>query len=315
MLFKPEPMKKETLRLILIMLLIILSLTCCRFFHGVDRLKQVSRYNITKSLADTLKQVAVGNNEFYFTTDITGLQTLSSGINQGSKTLRQKSYYKGYSLPEIGLMIVKEDNTEISYADLQDPSQMLDLWNGIIESRFKAGAVMVNLKTVCHPDYNMISVRIASEMLIDRRLKIKVSFPDGNTISSGGISGLRRNPMPEIVSDSQNIVLISNHLLHPEYYVQLWKNSAVLTTDGKYTFYLNPLKPDSVFSFSIQFLDNLADGRVQNFGETMAASKKSWNSFWNSLGEGFFISPSTCSRPDCESTIQSAYFRRILKDH
>ncbi len=56
---------------------------------------------------------------------------------------------------------------------IRNPVQKLDLWKGIIESRFGIEGRNVTVKTVCHPDLDMISSSVSSGLLADKKLRIK----------------------------------------------------------------------------------------------------------------------------------------------
>lgn len=60
----------------------------------------------------------------------------------------------------------------------------------------------------------------------------------------------------------------------------IWLNDAHLINISQHIYYLEPDRSDSTYSFSCQFLNNPENGRVQNFAETEAASRRSWEKFW-----------------------------------
>jgi protein-glucosylgalactosylhydroxylysine glucosidase len=194
----------------------------------------------------------------------------------------------------IGLQILKEDGKEISIKDIRDPVQKLNLWTGEIESRFIIEGVPVHLITVCHPDYDMVSVKITSELIGRKRLKVKISFPLGVSSPTGYDFKSADKHVTSVLSDTNNITIFGRIQDKEIYKVILWRNDAEIREVTKHIYSLEPVKADSVYSFSCQFLNESGEGRIQNFGETEAASKKSWEKYWTSGGAVDF---SECTDP------------------
>jgi hypothetical protein len=67
---------------------IILFIVSCNEDVKIDRLALVSRHNISDTIIDSLNSLSVGNGQFAFTVDVTGLQTFpefySKGISLGT---------------------------------------------------------------------------------------------------------------------------------------------------------------------------------------------------------------------------------------
>jgi hypothetical protein len=64
-------------------LIITVLLTCIACEEKIDRAALVTRHNITHSGTDSLSSLTVGNGEFAFTADITGLQTFPNHYERG----------------------------------------------------------------------------------------------------------------------------------------------------------------------------------------------------------------------------------------
>jgi hypothetical protein len=73
---------------ILLLLISTISVIGCRNNSEIDRYSLVTRHNIVNSVIDSLNSLSVGNGDFAFTVDITGLQTFpeyySKGISLGT---------------------------------------------------------------------------------------------------------------------------------------------------------------------------------------------------------------------------------------
>jgi protein-glucosylgalactosylhydroxylysine glucosidase len=329
----------------LVLFALLLSLNSCRESSKIDRYKLVTRHNIENSNIDSLSSVSVGNGEFAFTVDITGLQTFpefySKGISLGTmsewgwhtgenpENFQISDLYKTYDvhgrnvdyvhqfkanedvlkaaasdwlrsnphrihLGMIGLQILKEDGKEILISDIQHPVQKLNLWTGEIDSRFNIEGVPVHILTVCHPDYDMISVKVISDLVGKHRLRIKINFPLGVSSPTGYDFNSPDKHTTKIIADTNNCTLFDRIQDKDSYNVLVWRNSAQLKEVNQHLYYLEPYQTDSVYSFSCQFMKNQETGRVQNFSETETASKRNWEKFWTTGGAVDF---SKCTDP------------------
>jgi hypothetical protein len=83
----------------------------------------------------------------------------------------------GYPLGQLALDWLKPDGSAFVPADIQDPEQTLNLWRGVITSRFKLGCVPVLITTVCDPDSDTIGVRIESALVAQGKLRVRLGFP------------------------------------------------------------------------------------------------------------------------------------------
>jgi hypothetical protein len=329
----------------LLFYLLIISLSSCSHNSKIDRYALISRHNIENTVIDSLNSLSVGNGQFAFTVDITGLQTFpefySKGISLGTmsdwgwhtgknpENYQLSDVYKSYNvhgreidyirqfrpgegdhevaasnwlranphrihLGMIGLQILKEDGTEIVISDIRDQVQKVNLWTGEIDSRFSVEGKSVHLITVCHPDYDLISVKIASDLIMDKRLRVTINFPLGVETPSGYDFNSPEEHSTVILSDTNNVTLFGRSQDDDKYNVLVWRNNAEIKESGRHLYCLEPPLTDSVYSFSCQFLETNGTGRIQNFNETQAASKKSWEQFWTAGGAVDF---SECTDP------------------
>jgi protein-glucosylgalactosylhydroxylysine glucosidase len=293
--------------------ILIISLSCGRKISEPDRYEIVNRNNIRNFAFDRETVLSVGNGEFSFGVDITGLQTFPEHYVRRN-ALKAVAAWNCYlsensvdcNLGTIGLQVFKENGREITIDDIIDPVQTLNLWTGEIDSRFKIENEPVHLVTVCHPGYDMISVKIISGLIRQNRLRVKFSFLQEVSVAAGyPVTNSTR-----IISDSKNVVILGRRLKNKDYTILIWPNGAAIKEVSRDLYYLETARIDSVYSFSFQFLNDPANGRVQNFGETDAASKKSWKKFWNSVSPAVFKN-GLADREFERSVIRSQYFKRI----
>ncbi len=182
----------------------------------INRKALVTRHNPSVNKIDPNSPLSVGNGEFAFTVDVTGLQTftdqyilpLGTQSQWGWHTTppsgqidptqlkpkriesngRQVGYYiseKGQEeafhylrenphrlqLGQIGLRILLENGEEAQADDIDGISQTLDLWTGIITSKFQVEGETVKVVTCCHSNVDAVAVSIHSELMIQGACK------------------------------------------------------------------------------------------------------------------------------------------------
>ncbi len=179
---------------------------------------------------DPRSPLSVGNGQFAFTADVTGLQSLaetyySEGIP--TETMARWAWHSepntaGYTLADAStrfdsprgplLLPTKASSpagewlrrnphmlplaeVRLEYAetagspprrlrreDLTNVDQTLDLWHGLIESRYTLGGQPVRVTTAVHPTQDTLAVRIDSPLASEGRLRIVVAFPRGHRL-------------------------------------------------------------------------------------------------------------------------------------
>ena len=96
----------------------------------IDRRQVLTRNNPHVNAIDSLASLSVGNGHFAFTVDATGLQTFP------------ETYRNGIPLGTIGF-----DIPQGAAADIQDIDQTLELWDGLVKSRFAYRGVSYEVET------------------------------------------------------------------------------------------------------------------------------------------------------------------------
>ena len=81
------------------------------------------------------------------------------------------------SLARIGLRFLDRAGGSLGVEHLTPLGQTLDLWRGTLNSRFAMDGTTVTVTTVCRPDADALSVRIASDLVAQGRLAVEVRFP------------------------------------------------------------------------------------------------------------------------------------------
>jgi len=178
----------------------------------IDRHALVTRHNIEWN--DLHGQIPLGNGEFCFNADATGLQTF------GGSTMSHWGWHSAAlppgctpaDLPPTGtvekgritgpmrkaaergeldswmfrnphpmnlgrLRLVRPGGAALETRDIGNVTRKYDLWTGLHTSRFEVDGQTVTVETCVHPTLDLIAVRAESPLLRDGKLVVALDFP------------------------------------------------------------------------------------------------------------------------------------------
>ncbi len=309
----------------------------------IDRRAVVSRNNVRIDRPDPLTPLTVGNGEFAFTADITGLQTFPEyhrrGMPLGTQShwgwhrmpnpagykLAQvlKQYHAGgrrvpyasdehggpgYSpagrwlranphrlhLGQIGCRILKSDGKAARLEDLDKTRQVLDLWNGLLSSRFEVEGLPVSVKTVCHPERDMLAVRVESPLMRTGRLLVVCRFPYASTGWREAADWSQPDRHVTRARINGHEALFTRMLDADRYHVRLAGSAGTrIRTAGQHeyeVFRRDGCPLEVVCTFSPEEVA----GPLPDFAAVRAAAAQHWHSFWS---HGGFVDFSACTDP------------------
>jgi protein-glucosylgalactosylhydroxylysine glucosidase len=293
----------------------------------IDRRALVRRHNPLIRAFDPLAPLSVGNGEFAFTGDITGLQTFPreyenamplctlsqwgwhttpSGLDV--KTLRLTLFdaqgrQVGYAvssdgqkelfnwlrenphrlhLGQLGLRLLRRDGGEAVITDISGVEQQLDLWTGVITSRFSFEGVPVTVKTAVHPAQDALAVTIESKLIAEGRLAMRSAFPYGSSSMQAADWQHPGKHQTTILRQTAGGVELRRTLDADEYFVALrWGGVAALTTKDAHTFVLEPARSGLRLEFAVGFAPRRVQASLPLAAETFAASTRHWQRFWS----------------------------------
>jgi len=196
---------------------------------SIDRHALVSRHNVVLTALDAERPLQVGNGEFAFGMDITGLQSFvpfntmsqwgwhSTPLPPGKRI----EDFEGqiwdthgrpirYPMPDplhpeisdwlaanphkinlgrIGLELIMRDGSVATQTDIRNPRQELDLWTGIVTSWFELEGESVTVVTACHPTLDAVAARVESPLIKAKRLSVFLDVPGNNPLQFANFVG------------------------------------------------------------------------------------------------------------------------------
>ncbi|WP_029272600.1 hypothetical protein [Flavobacterium sp. KJJ] len=187
-------------------------------------------------------------------------------------------------LGNLGFEIIKKDGSAVIPSDIKSISQKLNLWTGEIESYFEVEGIPVTVLTVSHQQKDAIGVKVKSDLLQQKRLKIslRIPFPTGDWADMGTKWEGKEDYKSTLVEKSKTEAVITHVMDSISYNVSLnWKGNAQIKKTSDHYFVIEASNTNTL---ELSCLFALADKKVSNssFEEIENSSIKRWEQFWES---------------------------------
>ena len=196
----------------------------------IDRRALVERHSPHLKAVDPWAPLSVGNGQFCFTADVTGLQTFPDYYGKNGIALETQARWAwhedpnphGYKLADanvdysahgktvgyptnlkapsanwlrenphpmpLGQLRLRMNGKALAIADIKNIDQKLDLWTGVLTSRYTIDGQPVSVTTAASPGQDALAVRIASPLLASGKLSVLLALPRGYA------GGIKSNP-------------------------------------------------------------------------------------------------------------------------
>lgn len=298
----------------------------------IDRSALVRRHNPVLRKLDPMSPLSLGNGEFAFTADITGLQTfprehensmplctmsqwgwhsfpLPPGLDAKAFRLTQYDTHGrqvGYPtsadgqselynwlrenphrlhLGQIGLRIALTGGGEVRPQDVTQTEQELDLWSGILTSRFAIEEKLVTVRTAVHPDRDQLAAIIESSLIEEGRLAVRFRFPYGSPDMQAADWRQPARHQSRLVNRTASRAEFHRTLDADEYFVTIcWSGQASFVPETEHFFVLTPARQSSRLEFTAAFAARPLDKSLPDAPATFTESEKRWEHFWTAGG-------------------------------
>jgi len=295
----------------------------------INRRALVARHSPTVTGMEPLEPLTVGNGEFAFTADVTGLQTFPEPYESGIPLCTQSQWgwhsfppLKGLSrkdlrlemfdtygrqvgyatrsagqaelfnwlrenphrlhLGRIGLRIRKRDGSAATPADLRSIRQTLDLWSGLLTSRFEVDGQAVEVVTCCHPARDELAFTIRSPLLQDGRLAVALEFPYGSPQMNAADWRSEDRHRTSVVQESPGRLRLLRELDSDRYWVQLeWRGGGMARRAGPHSFLLQAAPGSSTLELACAFSPRSEAEPPDSPARVADLSRRHWERFWS----------------------------------
>lgn len=293
---------------------------------AIDRHAVLARHTVHVHQIDPESPLSVGNGDFAFTVDATGLQSFGERYQEGGIPLETLSTWAWHSFPNtdgvklddamkpydfhgrtiryaglqnspagnyfrenphpipLGQVSFVYEGRPLAPEDLTDIDQTLDLWTGVVHSRFTLNGQPVTVQTVAHDTLSAAAVRIESPLLATSALAVRIRFPYSHE------SGTRNKPplvwSPErhqttVRRDTARWRQLERTLNESRYFANVCTDSdAVLREVAAHDFKLTAPAGAHELAMTIGFAADADRTEWPSFAETRAASERGWEAYW-----------------------------------
>jgi len=291
--------------------------------NRIDRKSLVLRHNVVMTKVEALSPLSVGNGHFCSTVDITGMQTFPEFYQQGIPLSIMSEWgwhsfpnvnnYKLFdtfdflqasdkSVPypiknasgyeylranphQTGLALIglEKIGGNISLNDLDETVQTLNLWEGLLDSRFKISGEPVEVTTLCHPYIDRLAYKLKSNLFSSNKLGIRIRFPFPSALHSKDPATLEKDDLhrSEMVKRGEQSWVIKHQVDDLVYYCRIQTSAkAILKEVSKHDFLLETLDEEE-FTLLVDFLQENPDTDfTDDFVATLNVSRYAWSTFW-----------------------------------
>ena len=179
-------------------------------------------------------------------------------------------------LGQLALDWHKDDGTPFTPEDIQAPEQTLDLWRGIITSRYKLGGTAVTVTTACDPASDTVAVRLESDWVAQGKLSVRLAFPRGHDPAVKNSPGLDWSRSETHRSTLLQPDQIERQVLDTTYFVT---SNHKFIPIGPHAFRISGEPGASSLEFTLNFRAR-AGQPVPSVPSIFAASAAHWEKFW-----------------------------------
>ena len=302
----------------------------------IDRPALVQRHNPQLKAIDPWAPLSVGNGQFCFTADVTGLQTFpdhygSQGIaleTQARWSWHEDANPHGYKLSDANreytahgktvgyptqatspaglwlranphawplgqLGLRRGDGSALSMADIRNIDQKLDMWKGVLTSRYTVDGQPVSVMTAVSPAQDTLAVRIQSPLLASGKLALRLALPRGYDLT------VKHNPpldwtqpashTTRVVAQSERSLVLEHTRDAARYAVGLQAAAPLrITLPAPHAFQIAPVQGETL-DFTLRYAPEVGAleaakvakaAKVAIAADVIAQSAQHWQDFW-----------------------------------
>lgn len=295
----------------------------------IDRYSLVTRHNPILKSVDFESPLTVGNGEFAFTADVTGMQTLYKEYKERQVPLCTMSQWGWHSKPagenqdiyyslkdlkmteydcrgrkvfyaverkegnegiydwlrhnphrlNLARIAFIYEGEEVSSTEIGQIDQKLNLYDGILESRFMIHGETAEVVTLCDYHRNGLGFRVRSNALTKGKLKVRITFPYGSPdITASDWEAENRHSTKIMETTETNCLHLWRQLNQNDYYAAIQSETAsCITMTKSHTVEIEAFS--KLLTFTVLFLEK-PDFQPFSMETAKAESTRGWRNFW-----------------------------------
>jgi hypothetical protein len=288
----------------------------------IDRQSLVTRHNIEWN--EATGQIPLGNGEFCFNADGTGLQTFGGNsmshwgwhsfpLPEGEKpenvpatgTLMQGRVQGGDSIGTSGnlrswmfnnphimnlgrIRLCRSNGVELAPTDITGLTRTLDLWSGAHTSVYQIDGEPVSVETCVHPSQDAVAVRIESPLIVRGLLHVVWDFPYPTLRNDSWVGDFKRTEghQTAMTRHGERRADFRRVVDAATYSVSLeWSMGATLTAANDNPHrFVLAAKDVDRLQFVCAFSPDKPPAELPGTDHAFAAAAGHWKSFWSNGG-------------------------------
>lgn len=189
-------------------------------------------------------------------------------------------------------LVIKDGKGQIKEADIKDIDQQLDLYSGVITSRFSALGKPVTVKTACMPCEDAMIYSINSHLLSSGKVSVCLSlpYPSGKHADAATDWGNEDKHASRIIKRTGKSALLEHIIDSTRYYVLIqWEGSAKLVHESTHSYALIPNR--KTLNVRVEYKELQPETQGFSFAKSVTKVQKFWNSWWET---GAFVDFGDC---------------------
>jgi hypothetical protein len=204
-------------------------------------------------------------------------------------------------LARIGLVVLSDGAFRPpDPGELSDVRQRLDLWSGTIVSRFRLRGTPVTVTTVCHPDRDVLALRV--EVGGDAALGVRLAFPYGSESWNNAADWTRPEAHSTTVRPFGGGHTVERVLDDTVYHLTLLSSAGDVTRTGRHELVVPCAVPAT--ELCVAFAPGPPPGaEPPGFAGTLAAAARHWERFWTTGGAVEFAGSRDERAPELERRV------------
>ena len=288
--------------------------------HPIDRKALVQRHNIRPQ--DVTRVVPLGNGEFCFGCDRTGLQNFGGNamahwawhsfpipegvdisdwpetgtLNTGRLTgegrelwplERQKDAEYIFDNPHsvnLGrLRFLRSDGSSLAEDEIVDSRRECDLWAGRLDTRFTLDGKAVSVTACVHPEQDAVALKITSPLLKSGELAFGLEFPYADLTQKMTLGNFDAHDRHATgFCLEENRCRAIRNMDDLVYWVELAYTSGEAEVAGPHSLLLRP--NDETVELVLRYEKEARVDATPSFEETLAASAAAYEHYWSNGG-------------------------------
>jgi hypothetical protein len=190
-------------------------------------------------------------------------------------------------LGRLSLVLLSDGGESLQPGDIGAVSQVLDLWSGVVTSRYTVEGRPVAVTTAAHPHLEAVAVRIESTLVAQGRLGVGLAFPRGHDPLRKNTPALDWNRPQSHVTRPQPMgtrqMRLRREIDATRYDVGLaWGPAARWSQTAPHAFRVLPVEGSPRLDLVLAFAPSALPQTLPSVDETLSASADSWHAFWSS---------------------------------